>query len=273
MPGSPSGRPSSSPTRSSCSDSSTVWRPSTNGPTARPARRCGSLTTSHAMAIRRSRPSWCGRPRPSPSACSTRERDIRAAEEQLRDAALATERAKAAVAANAEQLRRHVADRERLLSTLDQAKMQESINAALDQISGPAGELVPTLAEVERKIEARLARAEGRAELTAASSDPLDLQMLEIEQSQRRSGAQARLEEMRIALGLATPGDRRRLRRAEGARPVSTSPGLRPAPRPSRAPVQRTDIAPPSGWRGWSSGWSPSACSWPWRRRPSATHS
>ncbi len=134
-----------------------------------------------------------------------RERDIRAIEEQLRDAALATERAKAAVAANAEQLRRQVADRERLLSTLDHAKMQESINAALDQISGPAGELVPTLAEVERKIDARLARAEGRAELTAASSDPLDLQMLEIEQSQRRSGAQARLEEMRIALGLATP--------------------------------------------------------------------
>ena len=205
MPGSPSGRPSSSPTRSSFSDSSTVWRPSTNGPTARPARRCGSLTTSHddgdpakSAELVRAAEAFAER-------VLERERDIRAAEEQLRDAALATERAKAAVAANAEQLRRHVADRERLLSTLDQAKMQESINAALDQISGPAGELVPTLAEVERKIEARLARAEGRAELTAASSDPLDLQMLEIEQSQRRSGAQARLEEMRIALGLATP--------------------------------------------------------------------
>ena len=58
---------------------------------------------------------------------------------------------------------------------------------------------------MERKIEARLARAEGRAELAAASSDPLDLQMLEIEQAQRRSSAQTRLEEMRITLGLATP--------------------------------------------------------------------
>jgi phage shock protein A len=134
-----------------------------------------------------------------------REKDIRDVEQQLREAALATERAKAAVAANAEQLRQRVADRERLLSTLDQAKMQESINAALEQISGPTGDQVPTLAEVEHKIEARLARAQGRAELAAASSDPLDLQMLEIEQAQRRSGAQTRLEEMRITLGLATP--------------------------------------------------------------------
>jgi phage shock protein A len=134
-----------------------------------------------------------------------REQEIRAVEEQLRDAALATERAKAAVATNAEELRRRVADRERLLSTLDQAKMQESINAALEQISGADGEQVPTLAEVEHKIEARLARAQGRAELATASADPLDLQMLEIERAQRRSGAQARLDEMRIALGLAAP--------------------------------------------------------------------
>jgi phage shock protein A len=109
------------------------------------------------------------------------------------------------VATNAEELRRRVADRERLLSTLDQAKMQESINAALEQISGADGEQVLTLAEVEHKIEARLARAQGRAELATASADPLDLQMLEIERAQRRSGAQARLDEMRIALGLAAP--------------------------------------------------------------------
>jgi phage shock protein A len=134
-----------------------------------------------------------------------REQEIRAVEEQLRDAALATERAKAAVGANAEELRRRVADRERLLSTLDQAKMQESINAALEQISGTSGEQVPTLAEVERKIEARLARAQGRAELATASADPIDLHILEIERAQRKSSAQARLDELRTALGLASP--------------------------------------------------------------------
>ena len=133
-----------------------------------------------------------------------RERDIRAAEEQLRNAALATERAKAAVAANAgSSAAWPIVSGCCPRST--RRRCRNTSTPALDQISGPAGELVPTLEEVERKIEARLARAEGRAELAAASSDPLDLQMLEIEQSQRRRGAQARLTEMRITLGLATP--------------------------------------------------------------------
>ncbi len=175
-----------------------------------------------------------------------REKDIREVEQQLREAALATERAKAAVAANAEQLRQRVTDRERLLSTLDQAKMQESINAALEQISGPTGDQVPTLAEVERKIEARLARAQGRAELAAVSSDPLDLQMLEIEQAQRRSSAQSPPRGDAHHPRSGDAGDRRRLRRAEGARamtgPSWPPPGTPPPPRPPAGPGYRSPV-------------------------------
>ena len=130
------------------------------------------------------------------------EQDVRDAEQQLLEATQAAEGAKAAVTRNADGLRQRLAEREQLLSTLDQAKMQEQVNAALQQISGAFGDQVPTLAEVQHKIEARLARAQGMAQLVAAA-DPLDLHLLEVEQAQRTASARARLEELRTSLGLA----------------------------------------------------------------------
>ena len=75
--------------------------------------------------------------------------------------------------------------------------MQESVNAAMEQISGPAGEQVPTLAEVERKIEAGSPGPRAGQSSRPPRSDPLDVQMLEIEQAQLSAGAQARLTELR----------------------------------------------------------------------------
>lgn len=131
------------------------------------------------------------------------EEEVREIEQQLLQATQAAASAKVAVAHNAEALRRRLADREKLLSTLDQAKMQEQVNAAMQQISGTVGDQVPTLEEVQRKIEARLARAQGMAELAAAGADSVDVHLLEIEQAQLSAGAQARLAEMRVSLGLA----------------------------------------------------------------------
>ena len=131
------------------------------------------------------------------------EREIGGLEQDLLQATQAAEQAKAAVARNAEALRRRLADREKLLSVLDQAKMQEQVNAATGQLNSPIGDLVPTVEEVERKIEARLAKAQGVAQLSDALVDPMQRQLLEVEQAQRKSAAQVRVAQLRTSMGLS----------------------------------------------------------------------
>lgn len=130
------------------------------------------------------------------------EHDVRDLEQQVLDATRAAQSAKSAVVANAEALRKHLAQREKLLSTLDQARMQDQLNNAMRQFDAAVGDTVPTLDEVSRKIDARLDRARARAELAAAQTPEIDLHMAEIERAQRSMVAQARLAEMRVSLGL-----------------------------------------------------------------------
>ena len=80
--------------------------------------------------------------------------------------AQAADQAKAAVAQNARALQQKLAERQKLLSQLDQAKMQEQMNTAMATLSETVGEDVPTFDEVRDKIEARYAKAKGMAELT-----------------------------------------------------------------------------------------------------------
>lgn len=119
--------------------------------------------------------------------------------QQLLDATQAAEKAKTAVATNSSALQQKLADRERLLSQLDQANMQQEMNRAMSQLSQEVGDDVPTFEEVRVKIERRLARAQAASEIGGAS---VETKMLEVEQAQATADAQARLGQLRAELGL-----------------------------------------------------------------------
>lgn len=118
-----------------------------------------------------------------------------------------TEHAKAAVTQSAAQLRKRLDDRERLLSDLDRAQLQESMNKSMRQLTQQMGDDVPTFAEVERKTQEQLARAESAGEILEIESGmSVDARMLELEQAQQSFEAQALLEQFRTEMGL--PGTR-----------------------------------------------------------------
>ena len=116
----------------------------------------------------------------------------------------AAEQAKTAVQQNSQALQQKLAERQKLLSQLDQAKMQEQLNTAMASLSESVGQDVPTFDEVRTKIEARYAKAKGMAELQGTT---VENRMLEIEQATRNSEAKARLSEMRTELGLPPGSD------------------------------------------------------------------
>lgn len=91
-----------------------------------------------------------------------------------------------------------------LRAQVDQAKMQESSNQALESMQGiQADDSVPTLDSVRDKIEARYANALGAQELTENS---VRGRMAEIETSGRDMAAASRLEQLRAELGGGTSG-------------------------------------------------------------------
>ena len=134
----------------------------------------------------------------------------------------ASDQAKAAVQQNATALQRKLAERNKLLSQLDQAKMQEQVNKAMASLSETVGEDVPTFDEVRDKIEARYAKAKGMSELTESS---VESRMLEVEQAAANSEAQTRLAQIRAQLGLSP-----------ASAPAEAAPLADPAPTPEAAP-------------------------------------
>ncbi len=114
----------------------------------------------------------------------------------------ASAQAKAAVERNAEILKETLAQRQKLLSQLDQAKMQEQINAAVSAVRDTSGTDTPTVEQVRRDIEARYARAKGMSELNELDTDTT---MREVEAASRTSLASERLNEIRAALAISTP--------------------------------------------------------------------
>jgi phage shock protein A len=122
--------------------------------------------------------------------------------DQLLDATRSSEQAKAAVTQNSAALQKKLAEREQLLSQLDQARMQEQLNKAMSQLSEAVGEDVPTFEEVRTKIERRLARAQAASELGGTT---VDTKMLEVQHAQLSAEAQARLGALRSELGLREP--------------------------------------------------------------------
>jgi phage shock protein A len=111
----------------------------------------------------------------------------------------AAEQAKAAVATNGQMLQQKLSERQKLLSQLEQAKMQEQMNKAMASLSETVGQDVPTLNEVRDKIEQRYAKAKGMSELTGSS---VESRMIEIEQAAQNFEAQSRLDAIRAELGI-----------------------------------------------------------------------
>jgi phage shock protein A len=111
----------------------------------------------------------------------------------------AAQQAKAAVQQNAIALQAKLTERQKLLSQLDQARMQEQLNAAMASLSQTVGQDVPTFDDVRAKIEAQYAKALGISELAGQN---MEARMLEIEQAGVNVEAQQRLDQMRAEMGL-----------------------------------------------------------------------
>jgi phage shock protein A len=103
------------------------------------------------------------------------------------------------VATSSSALQKRLAEREALLSKLDQAKVQEQMNAAMAQLGSAVGSDVPTLDEVRAKIEHRLAAAQAMTQVNGADAD---MKMLEVEQAQREAETAARLADLRAELSV-----------------------------------------------------------------------
>src|ERR1700760_3262479 len=110
----------------------------------------------------------------------------------------AVEQAKQAVADNEFRLRQSIAEKSKLMTQLESAKMQEQMNAALGAMSelAPQGD-TPTLAEVREKIEARYATALGQQELAGTG---VEARMLEVRKATIDSAAASRLDAIRASM-------------------------------------------------------------------------
>ncbi len=129
----------------------------------------------------------------------TTEKEVESLKALSLQTAQASDQAKAAVAQNSSALQKKLSQRQKLMSQLDQAKMQEQMNTAMASLSETVGQDVPTLEEVQDKIEQRYAKALGHTELQGQS---VESHMLDVEQAQVDSEAQARLDQIRSQLGL-----------------------------------------------------------------------
>jgi len=127
------------------------------------------------------------------------EKDVESLKTMVYESTDASDQAKAAVQQNSRLLQEKLAQKSKLLSQLEQAKMQEEMNAAMAQLSETVGDDVPTLGEVTEKIQARYAKAKASAELNETS---VQSRVLEIEQATANVEAQSRLSQLRAELGL-----------------------------------------------------------------------
>ncbi len=123
----------------------------------------------------------------------------------LHDQALqAASQAKKAVEQNAMVLQTKIAERTKLLSQLEQAKMQEKVSESLRSMSDIAAPgTTPSLDEVREKIERRYANAMGSAELAQNS---VQGRMMEVQQASVQMAGHSRLEQIRASMrGEALP--------------------------------------------------------------------
>ena len=118
---------------------------------------------------------------------------------QYETAAAQAEQAKRAVTQNSMELQELAAKRMELLGSLQQAKMQESVNKAVEAMSGTLDDDVVTLDKVEDKIEKRKAEAMAKAELHEATPEGGEA---ELREAVSLAQADTKLEELKAELGI-----------------------------------------------------------------------
>jgi phage shock protein A len=134
------------------------------------------------------------------------QNNIDSLKQQYQVAVQQSEQAKQAVQQNAMRVQELSAKRLEMLGQLQQAKMQETVNKAVQSMSSTMDMDSPSLDSVEQKINQRLAEAQAKAELHSATPEGAEM---ELEESVSLAQADSTLEQLRKELGLPpapTPG-------------------------------------------------------------------
>jgi len=128
------------------------------------------------------------------------ESNLSGLKEQYEIAITQADSAKGAVTQNAMRLQELAAKRMQLVGQLEQARMQEAVNSAVESISTSMETEAPSLDRVEEKIQRRLSEAQAHAELREATPEGAET---ELREAVSMAQADARLEELKKELGLA----------------------------------------------------------------------
>lgn len=127
------------------------------------------------------------------------ENNLNGLKDQYEIAVNQSEDAKRAVQSNAMRLQELAAKRMELVGQLQQAKMQEAVNSAVESISASMEVEAPSLDKVQDKIQARLSEAKARAELREATPEGTEA---ELREAISLAQADTKLEELKAELGL-----------------------------------------------------------------------
>jgi len=144
---------------------------------------------------------WTGIAQGQASKLQAAESNLTSLKGQYQTAITQADDAKRAVQANAVKLQELSAKQMALLGSLEQAKMQESVNEAVQSMSATLDDEIPTLESVEEKIEKRKAQAMAKAEIFEATPEGGEA---ELRQAMNEAQADAKLEELKAELGLTT---------------------------------------------------------------------
>jgi phage shock protein A len=128
------------------------------------------------------------------------ENNLSTLKAQYETATTQADKAKQAVQQNAMRVSELAAKRMELLGSLEAAKMQESVNQAVDAMSNMSDYEAPSLDRIEEKIEKRKAEAMAKAELRDATPEGSEM---ELKEAINMVQADAKLEELKAELGLA----------------------------------------------------------------------
>jgi phage shock protein A len=127
------------------------------------------------------------------------ENNLNTLKKQYETATAQADKAKQAVQSNAMRVSELAAKRMELLGSLEAAKMQESVNKAVDALSNTMDYDMPSLEKIEEKIEVRKSEAMAKAELREVTPEGSEM---ELKEAINMAQADAKLEELKAELGL-----------------------------------------------------------------------
>lgn len=129
------------------------------------------------------------------------ENTLESYKQQYEIAVSQADAAKSAVEQNAMRTSELAAKRIELLGKLEQAKMQETVNSAVESMSETLEIDAPSLSRIEDKIQGRVAEAQAKAELRSATPEGAEA---ELREAVSLAQADDKLAELRAELGLDT---------------------------------------------------------------------